>query len=175
MLQKGRRLTESVHHRTPPRQLLLPRLQSRSHSPPLGRTSFDSAAPDILTEGQRQYNQATGTRTRSHPWGLRSVLLFPLPVYPLLVFFNLVLRMTWSIKLSSHLYSVTDGSAGIFWLEVAEILRRWLWVFLRLEWELIKRVQNGESNWRAKPDGAGVQYEMVPTSSEGQILFAHDQ
>jgi hypothetical protein len=155
----------------PPRELLLPRLQSRSHSPPLGRTSFDSEVPDILTEGQRQSNQATGTGARPHPWGLRSVLLFPLPVYPLLVFFNLVLRMTWSIKLSSHLYSVTDGGAGIFWLEVAEILRRWLWVFLRVEWELIKKVQNGETTWRSKPDSTGAHYEMVPTSSESQILF----
>ncbi|EKM80664.1 hypothetical protein AGABI1DRAFT_119253 [Agaricus bisporus var. burnettii JB137-S8] len=171
LLQKGQRQTESVHRRTPPRQLLLPRLQFHSHTSPLGRTSNDSAAPDISTEGQRQSNQATGTGTRPHPWGLRSVLLFPLPVYPLLVFLNLILRMTWSIKLSSHLYSVTDGSAGIFWLEVAEILRRWLWVFLRVEWELIKGAQNGTSKGRANSNGADPQYEMVPTSSEDQILF----
>ena len=82
---------------------------------------------------------ATGRRGVSYPYGLRAVLLYPLPVYPMAVFLNFILRMTWSIKLSSHLYSQSDGSALIFWLEVAELLRRWIWVFLRIEWEVVKR------------------------------------
>jgi hypothetical protein len=70
------------------------------------------------------------------------VLLYPLLVYPLVMFFNLVLRMTWSIKLSSHLHSQSEGSALILWLEVAEVLRRWMWVFIRVEWEVAKNAQN---------------------------------
>ncbi|KAG0701347.1 EXS family-domain-containing protein [Suillus ampliporus] len=70
------------------------------------------------------------------------VLLYPLLVYPLVIFFNLVLRMTWSIKLSSHLYSQSEGSALMLWLEVAEVLRRWMWVFIRVEWEVVKNAQH---------------------------------
>jgi hypothetical protein len=58
------------------------------------------------------------------------------------MFFNLVLRMTWSIKLSSHLHSQSEGSALILWLEVAEVLRRWMWVFIRVEWEVAKNAQH---------------------------------
>ncbi|KAG6332703.1 hypothetical protein ID866_6384 [Astraeus odoratus] len=80
----------------------------------------------------------------TYAYGLRPVLLYPLPVYPLIVFLNLVLRMTWSIKLSSHLHLHSEGSTVIFWLEIAEVLRRWLWVFLRVEWELVKKGKNRE-------------------------------
>jgi hypothetical protein len=57
----------------------------------------------------------------------------------------LVLRLTWSIKLSSHLHAdaLGEGSLFIFWLEVAELVRRWIWVFIRVEWEIVKRAQNG--------------------------------
>ncbi|KXN91012.1 hypothetical protein AN958_03079 [Leucoagaricus sp. SymC.cos] len=119
---------------------------------------------ELLTPGPGQ---------RSYPWGLRPMLLYPLPIYPLLVFLNLILRMTWSIKLSSHLYSVGDGGVGIFWLEVAEIVRRWLWVFLRVEWEVIKKLHDG--NPKGRPDdfnfSSGGDYEMVPTTPEEHLLL----
>ncbi|KAJ3567316.1 hypothetical protein NP233_g6444 [Leucocoprinus birnbaumii] len=140
-------------HRTPPRQLLLPQLRMQSHSPLLRRGSSDSVSSDVTREDHwrsHETSRATSPRRRSHPWGLRPWLLYPLPIYPLLVFLNLILRMTWSIKLSSHLYAVTDGSVGIFWLEVAEIFRRWLWVFLRVEWEVIKKLHEG--NPKGRPD-----------------------
>lgn len=79
--------------------------------------------------------------------------------------------MTWSIKLSSHLYSVTDGSVGIFWLEVAEIVRRWLWVFLRVEWEVIKKLQSGDPKARMDDFNTNSDYEMVPTTPEDQLLL----
>ena len=80
-----------------------------------------------------------------HPYGLRSRLLYPLPIYPIALFINLILRLTWSIKLSSHLHAraQSEGSLFIFWVEVAEIVRRWVWVFIRVEWEIVKRVQEG--------------------------------
>lgn len=31
----------------------------------------------------------------------------------------------------------------IFWLEMAEMLRRWMWVFVRVEWEVVKKMQEG--------------------------------
>jgi len=76
-------------------------------------------------------------------------MLYPLPVYPMLLLINFILRMTWSIKLSSHLHSKSDGTYIIFFVEVAEIVRRWLWVFIRVEWEVIKKMQEGSSNGQA--------------------------
>jgi hypothetical protein len=75
---------------------------------------------------------------RPHPFGLRTRLLYPLPYYPFIVLANLLLRLTWSVKLSPHLHSHSEGSGVIFWTEVAELVRRWMWVFLRVEWEIVK-------------------------------------
>ena len=63
----------------------------------------------------------------------------------MLLFINFILRMTWSVKLSSHLHLESDGTYTIFLVEVAEIVRRWLWVFIRVEWEVIKKMQEGSS------------------------------
>jgi hypothetical protein len=59
-----------------------------------------------------------------YPYGLRPHLLYPLPVYPLALFINLVLRLTWSIKLSSHLHAKAQGEGSflIFWVEVTELV-----------------------------------------------------
>jgi hypothetical protein len=85
------------------------------------------------------------THTASYPPGLRARLLYPLSVYPLVIFLNFILRMTWSVKLSSHLHSHFEGGEVIFWLEVAELFRRWLWVFVRVEWEVIRKEQDWAS------------------------------
>ena len=58
-----------------------------------------------------------------------------------MIFLNLLLRMTWSIRLSTHVHATRDGSLVFFWLEVAELVRRWLWVFVRVEWEVVKKAQ----------------------------------
>ena len=82
-----------------------------------------------------------GEGVRPHPFGLRTRLLYPLPYYPFIVLANLILRLTWSVKLSLHLHSHSEGSGIIFWTEVAELVRRWMWVFLRVEWEILKDKQ----------------------------------
>ena len=81
-------------------------------------------------------------RRRQSCHGLRSILLYPRAVYPAMIFLNLVLRMTWSIRLSTDVHATRDGTLVFFWLEVAELVRRWLWVFVRVEWEVIKRTQD---------------------------------
>ena len=105
-----------------------------------------------------------------HPYGLRPRLLYPLPLYPLALFVNLILRLTWSIKLSSHLHAKGEGSLLIFWVEVAEIVRRWVWVFIRVEWELVKRAQEGGGHTEATSGSgmdAGVDsFELVATGIE---------
>ncbi|KAJ7178348.1 EXS family-domain-containing protein [Mycena crocata] len=152
------KLDNSSDKPPPPRRLLLPHLQS--DRPLLSRSSTSASEENILTNHQRQ----------THPYGLRQILLFPLPVYPLLVFLNLVLRLTWSIKLSSHLHSKTDGSVAIFWLEMAEVVRRWMWVFLRVEWEVIKKMNHGSRRDVPLDDFSGdeleADYEMVPRTHD---------
>lgn len=95
--------------------------------PPLPATSRStSPTPD-------RYSQP-------YPIGLRPRLLYrPAFIYYAVVAFNFVLRFTWSLKLSSHLYSVADLESGIFLMEAAELVRRWIWVFFRVEWEAIKK------------------------------------
>lgn len=106
---------------------------------------------------KRQYRQSCR--------GLRPVLIYPRAVYPILVFLNLLLRMTWSIKLSTHVQSPRDGSFAFFWLEVAELVRRWLWVFIRVEWEAI-RIGEDRIGTPLLDDHSGDEgdYEMVSTS-----------
>lgn len=79
--------------------------------------------------------------------------------------------MSWSVKLSSHLHSARDGSVAVFWLEVAEILRRWLWVFIRVEWELVKKMQDNPplvvERHETVSDDAMSTFEMIPASGIG--------
>lgn len=91
-----------------------------------------------------------------HLYGLRSRLLYPLPIYYLAIFLNLILRLTWSIKLSSHLHAQAqgEGSLFIFWVEVAEIFRRWVWVFIRVEWEIVRRSQE-DGEYTEVTNGSG--------------------
>ncbi|KAE8231609.1 hypothetical protein CF326_g3370 [Tilletia indica] len=60
-------------------------------------------------------------------------LLFPEWAYHLTIILDLILRFTWSIKLSSQLYRYADWEGGVFLLEAGEILRRGAWVVLRFE------------------------------------------
>ncbi|KJZ73660.1 hypothetical protein HIM_06993 [Hirsutella minnesotensis 3608] len=74
-----------------------------------------------------------------HPWGLRDRLLFrPVVLYHAVIGLDLLLRCTWSIKLSPHLYKFSDFESGIFLIEFLEVLRRWVWIFFRVETEWIR-------------------------------------
>ncbi|PWN23748.1 EXS-domain-containing protein [Microstroma glucosiphilum] len=72
-----------------------------------------------------------------------TAMLFPPTVYHLAILLDLVLRFTWSLKLSPHLAQLVELESGVFVLEVAEIARRCGWVFLRVEWEVVKRKRAG--------------------------------
>ncbi|EIW82874.1 EXS-domain-containing protein [Coniophora puteana RWD-64-598 SS2] len=126
-----------------PRPLVLPTLHSKSSSisrgGPLSPTLDDAPGSPESTQSFQSLQEFQNGSSRPYPYGLRSVLLYSLPVYPLMIFFDLVLRLTWSVKLSSHLHSESEGSGVIFLVEVAEIVRRWMWVFLRVEWEVVKK------------------------------------
>ncbi|KAI9252395.1 EXS family-domain-containing protein [Phascolomyces articulosus] len=51
---------------------------------------------------------------------------------------DFILRTTWSLKLSSHLY-VKRLEGSIFMMELLEVIRRWVWVIFRMESEWVKR------------------------------------
>ena len=86
--------------------------------------------------------------SRSHPeqpYGLRRVRVFhPPELYYGVMAADLLLRCTWSMKLSVHLEHFNDIEGGIFLLEVLEIGRRWMWAFFRIEAEWIRGRQSGD-------------------------------
>lgn len=80
------------------------------------------------------------TASRAYPYGLRDSLLFRDPiVYYLAILLNLVLRFTWSLKLSTHLHVISELESGVFMMELLELVRRWAWVFFRVEWEVVRK------------------------------------
>ncbi|KAG0148192.1 hypothetical protein CROQUDRAFT_655082 [Cronartium quercuum f. sp. fusiforme G11] len=67
---------------------------------------------------------------------LRPELLFkPVALYVLIITLNLGLRLAWSVRVFGTNINERVG----FLLEVLEIIRRWLWCFLRLEAEMVKQ------------------------------------
>ena len=71
-----------------------------------------------------------------HPWGLRRHTHFHVKeMYYGAIAIDLMLRCTWSFKLSPHLDHFNDLEGGIFVMELLEVLRRWMWIFFRVETE----------------------------------------
>ena len=160
---KEKKTTSSRAH-SPPRPLMLPRLHSRSAL--LSNADPENGSKESLEELEAANDFPRPSKR--YPFGLRSVLLLPLPVYPFAILVDLVLRLTWSAKLSSHLHSFIDEDRAIFLIEFAEMLRRWMWVFLRVEWEVVRErevratLPPGARLRRRAPDASTEQeYEML--------------
>ncbi|KAI1265976.1 EXS family-domain-containing protein [Xylariaceae sp. FL1019] len=74
-----------------------------------------------------------------HPFGLRRILrVGPPQLYYGVIALDLVLRCTWSLKLSPHLDRIADFESSIFIVELLEVVRRWIWIFFRVETEWIR-------------------------------------
>ena len=127
--------TVSDRSQSPPRPLVLPRLHSRS-ALLSNRDSAELSKDTLLLPDEEKAAQLPPphTQPKRYPFGLRPTLLLPLAVYPFAIMADLVLRLTWSVKLSSHLHAYAEGDRLIFLIEFAEMARRWMWVFLRVEW-----------------------------------------
>lgn len=131
-------------------------------------TSPDQGSTDSL----RSEHSYHAVEIQKHPYrqscyGLRSILLYPRAIYPVLIFLNLLLRMSWSVKLSTHVSSTRDGTVAFFWLEVVELVRRWLWVFIRVEWEMIKKANERIPSPRFDTVNSDENdFEMVPAGSD---------
>jgi hypothetical protein len=71
-----------------------------------------------------------------HPWGLRRHRFFHSNnMYYYVIAVDLLLRCTWSFKLSPHLDHFNDLEGGVFLMELLEVFRRWIWIFFRVETE----------------------------------------
>ena len=177
-LLRSRAQNEAVGRaQAPPRPLMLPRLHSRSglitnrdstELVPLTKDSDPEKAPLSPSLPSFPPPLPPAPQTARSPYGLRPTLLLPLPVYPFAIATDLVLRLTWSVKLSSHLHAHAEGDRLIFLIEFAEMLRRWIWVFLRVEWEVVKErevrasMPPGTRMRRRAPDASiEDEYEML--------------
>lgn len=71
-----------------------------------------------------------------HPFGLRANRFFHAnAIYYSAIVIDLVLRFTWLSRLTTRLNWVNDLESGVFALMFLEVIRRWLWIFLRVETE----------------------------------------
>lgn len=100
---------------------------------------------DVVKDWDMTMFSTRKERSSAHrPWGLRDRLIFrPINVYYLVIALDLFLRCTWSMKLSPHLDKFTDFESGIFLIELLEVLRRWVWIFFRVETEWIRNSSTG--------------------------------
>lgn len=79
-----------------------------------------------------------------HAFGLRRRLLVGGPaLYYLVIAVDLMLRCTWSLKLSPHLDHIADFESSIFLIEFLEVFRRWVWIFFRVETEWLRNTNTG--------------------------------
>ncbi|KDQ57814.1 hypothetical protein JAAARDRAFT_129946 [Jaapia argillacea MUCL 33604] len=146
-----------------PKPLLLPSLHFTSSSVANNTASpTSSTSKEEGTDVRAHLLDSFSKHTTPQPYGLRSHLILSLPVYPLVIFLDLILRFTWSIKLSSHLCTRSDSSVVIFWIEMAELVRRWMWVFIRVEWEVVKNSARGRQK--------GISDSSSPASEEFELL-----
>ncbi|ODQ65446.1 EXS-domain-containing protein [Nadsonia fulvescens var. elongata DSM 6958] len=85
--------------------------------------------------------------------GLRKTLIYkPVILYYIAIALDLCLRLTWSLKLSSHWYHITDFEAGVFMLEIMEVGRRWVWIFFKIESEWIKALTHDDRSYKGESD-----------------------
>jgi hypothetical protein len=106
--------------------------------------SFYSFWWDVVKDWDFTFFTA-GAASSTHPYGLRKSLHFrSANLYYVVICLNFLLRCTWSFKLSPHLDHFNDLEGGIFMMELLEIFRRWLWIFLRVETEWIRSSRTGD-------------------------------
>jgi hypothetical protein len=156
-----RRGSSISHHRSP-LPTPSPVFAQLEHLPPI--PSLSPRQPNLLLSSPGSSPGST-SQPRFFAFGLRPQLLLPDPiVYHLFTAIDLVLRLTWSLKLSSHLHTISEIESGVFMMEALELLRRWMWVFVRVEWEAVKM---GEVRRLGRERGGGVVWEEPKEETEG--------
>ena len=91
---------------------------------------------DIMRDWDLTLFSSKERNNPEHPFGLRRNRYFHAKeFYYAAIVMDALLRCTWSLKLSPHLDHFNDLEGGIFTMEVLEVLRRWVWIFFRVETE----------------------------------------
>ncbi|PGH11492.1 hypothetical protein AJ79_04867 [Helicocarpus griseus UAMH5409] len=74
-----------------------------------------------------------------HPFGLRRHRYFHAnQMYYSAIIIDLLLRFTWLSRLSTRLDRVNGIEGGVFVLMFLEVIRRWMWIFFRVETEWVR-------------------------------------
>lgn len=110
--------------------------------------SFDSPnSSSQLPHKQIQQLQKEDQSSKKTPTGtpiihFRRQLYFSQQIwYIAAICFDFLLRITWSLKLSSHIY-IRQLEGSVFLIELLEVIRRWVWVIFRMESEWVKKIYN---------------------------------
>ncbi|GAA6052303.1 hypothetical protein JCM3770_007240 [Rhodotorula araucariae] len=162
-----------------------PPAPSRPHTPTPSSPKPSSLSPASTGGGARGLGHSRAFSTAaapnlSYPF-LRPILLLPDPaLYYLAIALDLLLRLTWSLKLSSHLHSAQEVESGVFAVELLEVVRRWMWVYLRIEWEAVRKGAGGAGGANAHTaDGHGPaaasSVHWLEKDDGDERLRAHDE
>jgi hypothetical protein len=90
------------------------------------------------------FSDARERNSPEHPFGLRRRLLVHKPgVYYAVIALDLALRCTWVIKLHPQMDRLSSFESSIFLIQFLEVLRRWVWIFFRVETEWIRNTASG--------------------------------
>ena len=82
------------------------------------------------------FSSKKGRENPEYPWGLRRHRYFHAKeFYYVAIVVDGLLRCTWAFKLSPRLDRFNDWEGGIFTMQLLEVLRRWIWIFFRVECE----------------------------------------
>jgi len=75
----------------------------------------------------------------------RQRTMFPVAVYVLACIINLVLRFSWAANRIPY-FAAFHASHLVLIMELAEVFRRSMWNFLRIEWEIIVQTERSSSH-----------------------------
>lgn len=89
-------------------------------------------------------------------------------LYYVLIVMDLLGRSTWSLKMSSHLQEYAPGAAMVLMFEVFEIIRRWVWIYFRVEWECVSKNIDGHAEQLKVSTKAPI--ELVGANSPVQLV-----
>lgn len=78
-----------------------------------------------------------------YPTGLRRRTMFPTWTYYAVIAGDFVLRLTWAFRLGPGLTRLPDAETTVFFLQTLEVLRRWVWIFFRVETEFVRSSESG--------------------------------
>jgi hypothetical protein len=109
----------------------------------LGLFSYLAPSSSVAPSSSRPRSHSSAS-FHSAPTILRHKLMFQSRgLYYFAIFVDFLLRFAWSLKLSPHLDHFADFESGIFILELLEVARRWMWIFLRVETEWVRQAGDG--------------------------------